>query len=327
MANGRKKTTGKKGKKKVGGRAVKRSWVWPAIVVGILLLTLTATFAVVFLRPFEKDLPPKVEVGLGHEPPIQYEESGREPAVATLDNSGKKHGPASLPLVRSDKKGNAGKLPQIAIVIDDMGYQKERGEDLLALDLNLTFAFLPYGPLTGRQAAQARSLGRDVLLHFPMEAADQKWDPGPGTITLNMNREQLRKIFEENLGRVPMALGINNHMGSRFTQNLPSMRDFFELVRKHRLFFLDSMTTQSSLGYSLGREMGIKTTRRQVFLDNVRETGPITGQIRELLKIAGKQGWAVGIGHPYPQTLEALRGARVEILGRARVVGVSKLVH
>lgn len=327
MAKGRKKPTGKGKKKKGGGRSTIRSWFWPAVVIGILLQTLVATFVIVVLRPNAIKLPPPVEVSRGSEPPIHYEEKGQGPEVVTLENSGKKHGPPASAVARPADKSISGDLPLVAIVIDDMGYQQKLDEELLLLDLNLTFAFLPHGPLSVHQADRARLLGRDVLLHFPMEAADQKWDPGPGAITLEMSREQIRSTFEDNLRLVPLALGINNHMGSRFTQNHEAMQDFLELVRDRHLFFLDSMTSQSSVGYFLAREMGIKATRRNVFLDNVREQESITEQIRKLLAVAAKHGWAVGIGHPYPQTLAALRGARTEILGRARLVGVSKLVH
>jgi len=331
LANGRKKSggsSGSKGKKKGGRRSGKRTWLWPAIILGILLLTLAATYFVLSPRPVQKKLPPPIQTGRGPEPPIHYEETGQAPDVAILNHSDKKHGsPPSATTARPAEKPAATDLPLVAIVIDDMGYQDKTGEELLDLDLDLTFAFLPHGPHTGQMVAEARQRGRDILLHFPMEAADQKWDPGPGAVTLEMSRAQIRKTFAENLRLVPLAQGINNHMGSRFTQNQEAMRDFLELVRDRRLFFLDSMTSQSSVGYSLAREMGIKTTRRNVFLDNVRERGPIVAQIEKLLTVADKQGWAVGIGHPYPQTLDALRHARSEILRRARLVGVGRLVH
>ena len=331
MANGRKKAGGNrrpKGKKKTGGRSGKHSWLWPAIVLGILLLTLTAAFVVLVLRPYQNNKASQARVDLGTEPPIHYEEKGQTPEVAILNNSGKKHDvpPSSIP-ARPENKPSAADLPPIAIVIDDMGYQLKTGEELLDLDLDLTFAFLPHGPHTEQLAARAKKRGRDILLHFPMEPADQKCDPGPGAVTISMSRAQIGKILAENLRLVPLALGINNHMGSRFTQNQEAMQNFLELVRARHLFFLDSMTSQSSVGYFLAREMGVKTTRRNVFLDNVRETGPITEQIEKLLKVADKQGWAVGIGHPYPQTFAALRGARKEILRRVRMVGVSELVH
>lgn len=324
MTKGRKRATGKRGSRK----SKKRSWLWRLIVAGILLQTLVAVVIFVFLRPAGKEPGPPVEVGQGREAPIPYEEDGLVPEVATLDTPGKKHGPgqAEKPAKPRPETGDTS-LPMIAIVIDDMGYQQQLGEELLRLRLDLTFAFLPHAPHSGQLADQARRQGRDILLHFPMEAVDQKWDSGPGTVNLDMSRARLRTVFEENLRQVPLAVGINNHMGSRFTQNHEAMRDFLELVAEYRLFFLDSMTSQSSIGFSLAREMGIKTARRQVFLDNVRERGAIVKQIGELLEVARKQGTAVGIGHPYPQTLEALRATRTEIQGRARVVGVSRLVR
>lgn len=122
-------------------------------------------------------------------------------------------------------------------------------------------------------------------------------------------------------------MGINNHMGSRFTRDGRAMGDFMTLVRGSGLFFVDSLTSPASVGYSLAREMGVKTGRRQVFLDNVREEAQITAQLHQLLAIAERQGGAIGIGHPYPQTLAALRAASPEIRARARMVAVGQLVQ
>jgi polysaccharide deacetylase 2 family uncharacterized protein YibQ len=46
---------------------------------------------------------------------------------------------------------------------------------------------------------------------------------------------------------------------------------------------------------------------RDVFLDNVAEVNAIAREIRRLESKARKQGMAIGICHPYPETLEALR--------------------
>ncbi len=329
MANGRKKSAGKGGKKKGGRRPGRRSWLGPVIVVGILLQTVVAAFVILVLRPAQRPAPPRppAPVSRNGEPPIHFEEKGGAPAVLLQEGAAKKPVATRPAEPARPQEGRRDKRPLIALVIDDMGYQQKVDGELLQLNLNLSFAFLPYGPLTPHLSARARRLGHDVLLHFPMEPDDPKWDPGPGAVTLAMDRAQLHRIFDADLARVPAAIGINNHMGSRFTQNEDAMRDFLELVREHHLFFLDSMTSSASIGYPLAQEMGVKTARRHVFLDNVREPAAITAQIRQLLKVARRQGWAVGIGHPYPQTLEALRHDRGEILRQVRMVGISQLVH
>lgn len=317
----------KGGKNRGGGRSGKGRFLRILLILGLLATTLVAAFVLLILRPYENRPPTTDRSGKIKPPAIHYEEGGGPPNPPMSAATGRKGGAAGkTPPTAGPERGDR-ELPWLAIVIDDMGYQQKLDEELLQLNLNLSFAFLPHGPHTLEQAEQARRLGREVLLHLPMEPSDRRWDPGPGALTLAMPAAERAAVFARDLAMVPRAVGINNHMGSRFTGDREAMGEFLALVRDRQLFFLDSVTTADSLGYSLAREMGVKTGRRQIFLDNVREQAEITGQIRELLAVADRQGWAVGIGHPYPQTLEALRAARPEILSRARLVGVSHLVH
>lgn len=318
----------KKGRKnKGGGRSGNGKLFRVLLVLGLLVVTLGAAFVLLVLRPYENQPRAPAKTGKSKTPIIQYEEGGGPAKLPGPEITGKKGGAAGKIPPVSGPERDGREPPYVAIVIDDMGYQQKLDEELLHLNLNLSFAFLPHGPHTTEDAGLARKLGREVLLHLPMEPTDPRWDPGPGAVTLAMSSAERAEVFAQNLALVPQAVGINNHMGSRFTADRAAMREFLTLVRDHRLFFLDSVTASDSLGYSLAREMGVKTGRRQVFLDNVRNQARITGQIRELLAVAERQGWAIGIGHPNPQTLEALRAAGPEILSRARLVGVSQLVH
>jgi polysaccharide deacetylase 2 family uncharacterized protein YibQ len=318
----------KKGGKRKGGRASSRGKIFRVLLVlGLLVVTMVAAFVLLILRPYENRPLAPARTGKNKAQVLRYEEGGGASNPTGTRGSGTNGGAARPTAPRAGPEQSDRELPLLAIVIDDMGDQQQLGEELLNLKLNLSFAFLPYGPHTSEQAELAKRLGREVLLHLPMEPADHRWDPGPGALTLGMDSAERAEVLAQDLARVPLAVGINNHMGSRFTSDRAAMQDFLALVRDRRLFFLDSLTSQDSLGYSLAREMGVKACRRQVFLDNVRDPAKITAQIRELLADAERQGWAVGIGHPYPQTLAALRGAGPEILGRVKLVGVSQLAH
>ena len=234
------------------------------------------------------------------------------------------------PVARSrklpEKKPLAGN-PLVAIVIDDMGYRENTGKALLALDLPLTFAFLPFTPFSEALQKEAQARGRDILLHLPLEAMDPKWNPGPGGLTTAMDPETVRGVFHQDLQAVPKAVGINNHMGSRFTASPQAMRTLLTLMRERHLFFLDSVTASQSVGYDLAQEMGVKAERRTVFLDNDQNPDKIRGQLDLLVRLAGEHGQAVGIGHPYPATVEALRSYQTQLRTRTEMVGLSRLVH
>lgn len=218
-------------------------------------------------------------------------------------------------------------LPEVAIIIDDMGYHPKVGRELIALDLALSFSFLPHAPFTHDLEAMVYQKGNPILLHLPLEPRSAEWDPGPGALYLSDDPATRRKIFYANLQRVPHATGVNNHMGSRFTEDSSAMEEMAQLFAEQQLFFIDSFTTSASKGLERAREKKVPTARRHIFLDNVQEKEAICGQIKKLVKLAGHQEHAIGIGHPYPETFLALNSCGAEILQDVSMVGVDKLVH
>ena len=217
--------------------------------------------------------------------------------------------------------------PRIALIIDDMGYHQQIGRRLLALDLNLTFSFLPKAPYTKKQEEQAWEKGHDVLLHLPMQAHNPAYDPGPGALYLKYSPQRIQALVAEDLKSVPHAIGSNNHMGSRFTENRAAMHEVLAVLKKRGLFFVDSYTTAASTGLDEARKMSIPTARRHVFLDNVQDKKKICRQIDRLVTLAMRKGWAIGIGHPHQATLDALVDCGQRMQTRARIVGVHTLVR
>lgn len=203
-------------------------------------------------------------------------------------------------------KPDTGKA-RFALVIDDMGYHQKIGDALLDLPLDLSFAFLPFAPHTESQLKHAQSRGRDILLHLPMEATDSKWNPGRGALLLAMQQQTIQRTIQQDLAAVPGAIGVNNHMGSRFTENEPAMRTVLAMLKQRHLFFLDSQTSPKSVGVRIAKELGIPALHRNVFLDNQQDKEIIKKQLDALIFLAKKQGFAIGIAHPHQATLDALR--------------------
>lgn len=217
--------------------------------------------------------------------------------------------------------------PLVAIVIDDMGYRLNTGKALLALSLPLSFSFLPATPFSAELQQEALARGREILLHLPLEPLDPRHDPGQGALRTGMSREAMQTVLNENLQAVPGAIGINNHMGSRFTADPRAMRTLLSLLRERDLFFLDSVTAPESVAHELAGELGIKTARRAVFLDNDQDPQKIREQLDLLLNLAEKHGQAIGIAHPHPATVAALLRHQAQLQEKAEVVGISRLVH
>lgn len=218
-------------------------------------------------------------------------------------------------------------LPQIAIIIDDMGHHELLGNKLLELQLNLTYSFLPHAPFTAQQELIAYEKGRDVMVHLPMEPKDPAWNPGIGALFIKDSPERLTQSTTALLERVPHAMGANNHMGSLFTESRPAMEQVLMVLQAKQFYFIDSYTTAESIGLDQARSMGIPTARRHVFLDNIHDQEKICQQIEQLVKMAKEKGSAIGIGHPNQATLLALTHCKDNLLRDVKLVGAHALVR
>ncbi len=216
-------------------------------------------------------------------------------------------------------------LPECAIIIDDMGYHHEIGKKMIDLPLNLSFSFLPHAPYTSELENMAFRLGRTILLHLPLQPKDSTWDPGPGALYVDEQAQQ-ESLFQQNLTMVPHAVGVNNHMGSFYSEDKTAMTSLLELIDARRLFYVDSYTTPNSLGYTLAQQKEIRSARRQIFLDNVEEVEAICERLSELMRIALQHGQAIGIAHPHKETLTALQSCIDSKRSPVKFVGVEKLV-
>ncbi|ATZ72994.1 hypothetical protein CWC33_04475 [Idiomarina sp. X4] len=194
---------------------------------------------------------------------------------------------------------------KIAIVIDDIGNHKSH-LDAALLPGKLSFAVLPYTPYARSFALRAHHQKKQILLHMPMEAVDNIWS-GPGEITSVMSAQQIKLQLTDALESIPYVEGMNNHMGSKLTQLPIPMHAVMETLSSRQLFFLDSRTTEFSVAEDTAKSLGVKSSRRHVFLDNETDDAYLTQQFTTLLKHARKHGSAIGIGHPYPETLAFLK--------------------
>lgn len=197
---------------------------------------------------------------------------------------------------------------QVVIIMDDLGRSLPQARKLLAIEQPVTLAILPGEPHATAVAEAAHAAGREVMLHLPMEPQGYPVvDPGDDALLLNKDDEQLRRELLVLLARVPHAVGANNHMGSRFTEDERGMAAVMKVLRDHGLFFVDSLTSNHSVASRAGEQAGVSVVRRDVFLDNVAEVGAIVREIERLAEKARRNGSAIGICHPYPETLEALQ--------------------
>lgn len=236
--------------------------------------------------------------------------------------------PAAIP--RASRTVGAGVPgPRVAIVIDDLGQSFSHLEQLAGLNIPLSIAVIPGLPASERTVNEASRLGIEMLLHQPMEPREEGgMDPGEGVLLTSMTREALRARVRTNLDAVPGAVGVNNHMGSRFTEDASGLGALMAEIKEHDLFWLDSRTTAGTRGVEVARAAGVASLERDVFLDAEVKIDFIRGQVRKLIELARTRGTAVGIGHPHPETIAVLRELRGELLASGvTLVPVSSLVR
>ncbi len=198
--------------------------------------------------------------------------------------------------------------PRLVIVIDDMGASMGAVRRLLALKYPVTFAFWPHAAHVREGAEAAHAAGREILVHMPMEPEGYpNVKPGPNVLLRGASTAQIRLLVNNALDRVPYAVGLNNHMGSRFTRDREGVRVVLEELRKRNLFMLDSLTHPRSVFYDEARNMSVPGHRRDVFLDHVISRRAILAALRRAEETALLTGRAVAIGHPHPETLEVLK--------------------
>jgi uncharacterized protein len=219
-------------------------------------------------------------------------------------------------------------LPLVAIIIDDLGYDKKIAEKFSTLHANITFSILPHSPFQDSIARLSQDKGLETMLHLPMEPMEYpNVDPGPGTLLLSMTPDQMIRQLKENLKALPHVKGVNNHMGSKMTAESSQMYQIFTILKKRGLYFVDSRTTAQTICKPSARLLQIPFAQRDVFLDHLHGARFMRKQVTELIRIARRNGYAVGIGHPHATTYEVLRDMLPELNKAVQLVPASKIAH
>lgn len=310
----------KKSVKKTKKRGIWNAYLMRAVaMLGILILLVV--FAGMLMRYFMSN---RYVVPLGTKPKVI-----RTPGIRTprFEIYPKNDISPRETIPKIEHKAAEG-LPKIAIIIDDIGYDKTMAKKFLALDAVLTFSILPHSTHEKSIARLVHLKGDDVMLHLPMEPDEYPLiDPGPGVLLTSMSPDQLISQLKEDLDAFPFIKGVNNHMGSKMTTLSPQLYQIFSVLKKRGLFFIDSRTTPDTLCKPSAQLFQIPFAQKDVFIDHLPEPEFIRKQIHRLILIADSHGEAVGIAHPHSETYDILREMLPELKKKAQLVRASDIVH
>ena len=206
---------------------------------------------------------------------------------------------------------------RIALIIDDVGLERQPAEELLKVPLPLTWSILPFAPYAREYALAAKERGFEILMHQPLETIAAKVNPGPGLIKRSWLEAEILRQLDLNLQQVPEAVGLNNHMGTTGPDDGLLTRTLMQELKRRNLFYIDSRTDHS-IAESCARSFGVPFAKRDVFIDHYRELEPNKTAMRQLIKLALRDGQAIGIGHTRPGTAKLI----IEMLPEFQSAGV-----
>jgi polysaccharide deacetylase 2 family uncharacterized protein YibQ len=208
---------------------------------------------------------------------------------------------------KAEKKLNGKVQGQMAIIIDDFGYNKESIDAFAAISRPITFAVIPYRPFSNEAAAKGLSSGHQVILHLPMEPLSQGAQSEELTVSVNMSDGAIQDMVQKAVQTVPGLIGVNNHQGSRATADKRVMKSVLSVLKANNLFFVDSRTNSQSIAAETARQMGIQTGENELFLDNTDEVNAVKAKLRTAQEMAAKHGTVTVIGHARMNTAIAVR--------------------
>ncbi|MBI5485509.1 MAG: divergent polysaccharide deacetylase family protein [Deltaproteobacteria bacterium] len=310
-----------------------------AVTVIVALLVVFVALAAYFLyRPIQKtDVPMADNIGTPSKAVSGQPYVHSTSAVVIPPDTQQKPARDQLPYPKADSvlpdeapiSNNKPGSGRLAIIIDDMGSSMSEARSLAAIGVPLSFSVIP-GLRKYREVAQfAESSGIEVMVHIPMQS--KGWPERrleANGLLLSMDDAELRERVAGFLREIPGAVGANNHMGSEFTEHADKMRSVLEVLKNRNLFFVDSVTSTQTIGLRVARELGMKSGRRHVFLDNEQELAYILGQLGQAVKLAKKNGFAIAICHPHPETIATLAAALPGLAGQGiALVSASQLVR
>jgi polysaccharide deacetylase 2 family uncharacterized protein YibQ len=218
--------------------------------------------------------------------------------------------------------------PELAIIVDDLGYDPAAARAVFALPSKVSVAVLPNLPESPAIAEEAHRRGFEVLLHLPMESLGGEDAAEKIELRVGEPAAEVSRVLDQMLLTVPHAAGVNNHQGSRATADAALMAALAAALRERGLFFIDSRTSAATRALDAARRAGVPAAARNVFLDDDEQAGAVRRQLEHAERLAREQGWCVAIGHPHGVTLDVLADALPEVEARGvRLVSASEIIR
>ena len=214
--------------------------------------------------------------------------------------------------------------PKLVIIIDDV-VSKSQKDKILNIGYPITMAFLPPNGVQKESAIIAQNLPFHMI-HFPMQASKNFKNIEIDTLNISDSYEKIEARVKKLRDLYPNTTYTNNHTGSVFTENYEAMDKLFRALKKYNFIFVDSKTTPNSVAKELSIKYQMPYIVRDTFLDNDRSFTAIQNQLKDAVRVAKKQGFAIAIGHPYEVTFKVLKESK-HLLNDVEPIFLNKLPY
>lgn len=314
-------------KKRPTGKASPAPQLYKAAVVVVVLVALVITAGVLSRQLLQRPAPPARSAVA----PVQRMPVPPPPAVQPPEKPVYEVFPKTPP--PTDPPPAVPGVPRVspplvAIIVDDIGYDRPMARRFLDLNIPLTFSVLPYAPFNRTILPAARDQGIEIMLHLPMEPDEYpSVQPGPGALLGSMTPDQLIAQLETNLDQFHHLAGVNNHMGSKLSTSPEHLRQIFSILKKRDLFYIDSRTTAKTVAKPSARLLQLPFAERDIFIDHLDDPAFINAQMERLIQRAEKQGHAIGIAHPHENTYQVLKSFVPQLREKVTLVSASTVVN
>ena len=300
------------------------------VVISLIVITVAVIiYAILFQEAPVELKPQKAPTGESKPQKFMPPKKGKTKPVKETP-SVQKTEPVKLKekIVVSEIEKNPLPVKKLSIIIDDIGNDLVPVRELLKIDADITFSILPLCSHSRESAEMIHNAHRETLLHLPMEPNSYpRENPGNGSLFTDMNNEELASLLEKDIASVPYVSGVNNHMGSKFMANEEKLVIIFNILKKKKLFFIDSRTTANTKAPAASKKTNIQFASRKVFLDNDRDYNEIYNKLLAAAQNSSYVSPLIIIGHPYPETIRAIKDASLVLKEKGiLIVPVSKLI-
>ncbi|RKY34067.1 MAG: hypothetical protein DRP68_00030 [Candidatus Omnitrophota bacterium] len=202
------------------------------------------------------------------------------------------------------------KKPQVVLIFDDLGENLRELKEIYALKIPVTVAVIPHLRFSKNIASIASRCGYSVLVHLPMEPKERLSSflrYRNKFITTDLSPRKLNYLLKYHLNSLRVAIGANNHMGSKATEDERVMRAVIKALRVRDMVFVDSKTSPNSLACQIAKEEGVMCVENSGFLDSRSSSQEIKDTLYNLLAKADKEGKIIIIAHPKENTFKVLK--------------------